>query len=135
MSKLLKYKFSIIIALAITYLSLFKTPKMDLNIAFIDNFDKLLHLVMYAALTYSIIKESKIKDKFLTKYFYIFSISTIFGGAMEILQNYFPPRTASWGDFIADAIGSALPLVIITFLRIYDYGHKQNGKADGTEPN
>lgn len=134
MSKLLKYKFSIIIALAITYLSLFKPPKIDLSIAYIENIDKLAHLIMYAALTYSIIKESKIKDKFLTKYFCIFSISTIFGGAMEILQNYFPPRTASWGDFIADAIGSALPLVIITFLRIYDYGHKQNGKADGIEP-
>ena len=134
MSKLLKYKFSIIIALAITYLSLFKPPKIDLSIAYIENIDKLVHLLMYAALTYSIIKESKIKDKFLTKYFCIFSISTIFGGAMEILQNYFPPRTASWGDFIADAIGSALPLVIITLLWIYDYGHKQNGKADGIEP-
>lgn len=133
MKLIFKYKFSIIIAIAIFYLSIMKPPKMDISLFEFKYIDKILHFLMYAALSTAMALEAKISNKYY-KYFIILSISTIFWGAIEILQNYFPPRTASWGDFIADAIGSALPLVIINFLWIYDYGHKQNGKADSSKP-
>lgn len=133
MKIIFKYKFSIIIAIAIFYLSIMKPPKMDISLFEFKYIDKILHFLMYAALSTAMALETKKSNKIYI-YFIILLISTIFGGAIEILQSYFPPRTASWGDFIADAIGSALPLVIISLFWIYDYGHKQKGKAGGIEP-
>lgn len=133
MKYIIKYKLSFIIASAILYLSLFKPPKLDFDIDIVY-LDKIIHIVMYAVLSTSLLFESDYKNNNV-KNFIIFIICTIFGGVIELLQNYFPPRTASWGDLFADAIGSALPLVIITFIWIYDNGHKQNGKADSIKPN
>lgn len=133
MKIIFKYKISIAIAIAILYLSFMKPPKIDTSIHVLDYCDKIIHFLMYAIFTTSLALETKNSNKIYI-YFIILLISTIFGGAIEILQSYFPPRTASWGDFIADAIGSALPLVIISLFWIYDYGHKQKGKAGGIEP-
>lgn len=133
MKIIFKYKLSIVIAIAIFYLSFMKPPKIDTDIHVLDYYDKIIHFLMYAIFTTSLTLETKNSNKIYI-YFIILLISTIFGGAIEILQSYFPPRTASWGDFIADAIGSALPLVIISLFWIYDYGHKQKGKAGGIEP-
>ncbi len=134
MKFLFKYKYTITTTLCILYLSLMKPPKTDIDILEIENIDKLIHLLMYAALSFAIVTESKSENK--PKYFFfIFLISTIFGGAIEILQTYFPPRTASWGDFAADAIGSALPLVILIFLYLKNYGRNKKSKADCPDSN
>lgn len=123
----MKYKYSILIAAAIIYLSLMKPPKMDSDLLKIENIDKVIHAIMYATLTISLFFENKNENKPL-KYFIIFIISTIFGGVIEILQSYFPPRTATWGDLLADAIGAALPLVILFI--IYYYDRKKRSKAN-----
>lgn len=133
MKYIFKYKYSLIVAVFILYLSLIKPPKLDIEILDFKYFDKLVHIFMYAFLTSFILFETNNINK--CRYnFIIFSISTIFGGAIEILQNYFPPRTATWGDFIADAIGSALPFVILVIIKFYYYERKQKGKANSSEP-
>ncbi len=125
----MKYKYSILVAAAIVYLSLMKPPKISEDLLKIENLDKFIHAIMYATLTVSIFFENKNTNKPL-KYFIIFIISTIFGGVIEILQSYFPPRTATWGDLLADAIGAALPLAIIFI--IYYHDRKKHSKANRT---
>ena len=133
MKFLFNYKYTLITALCILYLSLMKPPKSDISLLAIENIDKLIHILMYASLSFAIVTETKFKNKPIYLFF-IFIISTIFGGAIEILQNYFPPRTASWGDFAADAIGSALPLVILIFLWFKNYGRNKKSKANCADP-
>lgn len=130
MSIIYKYKFTFIISILILYLSLMKTPKVSISLVNIPYFDKYIHAIMYATLSYTMAVETKIKNK-LIKILPIFLISTTFGGVVEVLQYYNPPRTASLGDLIADAIGSALPLACLTIYYLsYDRQQKREDKGD-----
>jgi len=137
MRKIIQYKYTIVVALAIIYVSLMKPPSLKIDITKIPNIDKIVHLIMYATLSVVMAKETQIK-KIAEQLLIIFAITTIFGGVIEILQQYFPPRTASWGDFLADAIGSALPLACITIYKLTSYDRQQkrepNNKEDSNKP-
>lgn len=130
--KILNYKYSILIAACIVYLSLMKPPSIDSPLLKIENIDKVIHAIMYAFLSLVMAFESNTKNNHL-KLLTVFIISTTFGGVIEILQSYFPPRTASWGDFIADAIGSVLPLVILLIVYLKHYGRERESNANSPE--
>ena len=49
--------------------------------------------------------------------FWGFVLPVIYGGVIELMQKYFfPSRSAEWGDFIADVLGSMTALAIALFL-------------------
>ena len=48
--------------------------------------------------------------------FWSFILPVIYGGAIEIMQEYFFSRSGEWADFIADMLGSATAMVIVMFL-------------------
>lgn len=134
MKKILNYKYSIIIAAGILYLSLRNISQTEYNSLFIkiENIDKVIHGIMYFCLSLALALESKAKNNYRI-ILRVFLISTIFGGVMEILQLYVPSRTASWGDFLADMAGSALPLVILIIIYSTNYGRERESNANCPE--
>lgn len=100
-------------------LSVFDFSKVD-NVPKIRYNDKIIHFFMYALLAFIFIFDSRkdewAKNKNYIHLFFLLSIPIIFGGMIELIQEfYFPPRTAEWFDWIADILGVALGGLISIF--------------------
>lgn len=82
--------------------------------------DKLVHFGMFFVLSFvNFIDYYKLYDgkpKFSKWIFWGFVLPVIYGGLIEILQEYFFSRSGEWGDFIADFMGSLVAMLIILFL-------------------
>lgn len=122
LKNVLKYSWvPIFISLIIFYLCcLIPTDDIpDVKINFFIPTDKLVHFTMYfglslaSAVNYIYVKRGDIVIwKMLLG---AFLLPIIYGGLIEIIQeNYFPPRSGDWYDFLADLLGSlaALPLAL-----------------------
>ncbi|NCP46425.1 MAG: VanZ family protein [Flavobacteriales bacterium] len=89
-------------------------PGKNLPKAPFDEFDKLVHLIIYAILSFlSIMGFSKQSKSFLLsknlQYFSSILFSVFAGGLIELLQQYvFINRYGDWLDFIANSIGSVI---------------------------
>jgi VanZ family protein len=113
---------SLIITAGILYLS-FAPPSTFKGIPTFENEDKLVHLLMYAGLTCTLIfdywKSSK-SITFTTLSFILICVAfpIILGGVVEIIQPmYFAPRTADWFDWFSDIAGVLLGLMCMQFLK------------------
>lgn len=100
---------SIIIMLGILYLS-FAPPSTFQGISTFENEDKLIHILMYAGLTFVLIFDflQHTKNNATTIAFILTCLifPVFLGGAVEILQPmYFAPRTAEWLDWFSDITG------------------------------
>ena len=102
---------SIFMVLFIQYLS-FASPITFERIPTppIPNLDKLVHFLMYAGLTVTLIWDHKKhrKSNSNLQFFVLICIvfPILFGGIVEILQSaYFAPRTGDWFDWLADISG------------------------------
>jgi VanZ family protein len=106
-----KYPFSLLIAIAITALSLFPVPEIELA-EDVPLMDKWTHMVMYAILTASIWIEyrrhhSKANPWRLILLGVLAPIAM--GGVLELMQAYLTTcRSGEWLDFVADAIGTVI---------------------------
>ena len=106
---------SIPLCLAIFYLCIMNMqslPKVH-----VSNFDKLVHVIMFFTVSGVIYFEntSYFKKKISTWNIinYSFFFPTVYGGLIEIAQEYLSPtRTGDWMDFWFNAIGAFLGLVI-----------------------
>lgn len=116
MKKTIKnYLYSIIIILIITNLSLIKTDSITpSNLFEIPNLDKVIHIIMYYSLTFSLLLENanNFREKKIESYFFfLFSVS--FGILMElsqkILTNY---RSYDILDILSNSTGALLALII-----------------------
>ena len=118
MIQFLKFWKSIITTIVICYLSFAqpdtfdKVPKLH-----IDNLDKLIHMIMYFALTsilwydYSKIVKHK-TEKTLIIVGVVYPI--LLGGFIEIAQQkWFYPRTAEWIDWGADILGVLIGSILV----------------------
>ncbi|MDD3788871.1 MAG: VanZ family protein [Petrimonas sp.] len=84
--------------------------------------DKLVHFGMFFTLSvicyfdYYRLHDGDVKIK--RWIFWCFAIPVIYGGGIELLQKYvFTARSAEWGDFIADVLGSlAATVLAISYL-------------------
>ncbi|PIQ15073.1 MAG: VanZ family protein [Flavobacteriales bacterium CG18_big_fil_WC_8_21_14_2_50_32_9] len=89
-------------------------PGKNLPKAPFDEFDKLVHLIIYAILSFlSIMGFSKQSKSFLLsknlQYFSSILFSVFAGGVIELLQQYvFINRYGDWLDFIANSIGAVI---------------------------
>ena len=120
------YWLSLIVAMAILYLSLAtgrgltKLPSIPL----FENADKLLHFLMYLGLSCVItFNQRKSGKKLLLTAFTAVVISSAYGGVLELVQPFFPPRTCDLLDFIADAAGAIVGFVITDIAWIRTHSH------------
>ncbi len=78
-----------------------------------EHSDKVVHLLMYAALGfvafYEYFKDKFFKLKYKYWFVYLFLVLVFFGGLIEILQGtLFKPRTSEAMDWVADILGLIL---------------------------
>ena len=84
-------------------------------------FDKLVHSVIYFILSLCILYAYKEQYLIAVKRFYLKGLIVLFGvfygGFMEILQHYiFINRSGNWYDFIANAVGAILGVLVYPFV-------------------
>ena len=76
-------------------------------------FDKLVHSIIYAILSFCLLipcsKQYAIVNKRFQIGLIVILVTTFYGGFMEILQdNIFIKRSGNWYDFIANTIGAII---------------------------
>lgn len=112
---LAKHWISIPICLVILYLCFMNTQ--SLPEVHVSNIDKFVHAIMFLGLSGVIYFENsfylKKKISLRTIIIYSFLFPTVYGGLIEIGQEYFSSfRTGDWIDFLFDIIGISLGILI-----------------------
>ena len=114
---LIAYWPSLIVGAGIVYLSLFHAASLRLDV---NNPDKFSHLFAYFVWTCCLTADlwrDKVSFPWRIVWAVVFPI--VFGGAIEVLQSFFPPRAAEWLDWHADISGTILGFVIVDALCRY----------------
>lgn len=97
---------SLALAAGIAYLSLTTGSGLQKMPTF-ENADKLVHFLMYAclaaALTFGLRQDKK---GLLLTICTAIAAASAYGGLLELIQPYFPPRSCDLMDFIADFAGA-----------------------------
>jgi hypothetical protein len=112
---------SFLVVCCILYLS-FAPPSTFDKIPTVENEDKLVHLMMYGGLSFTLMFDFLIhqKPKYRLLLFVLIGIlfPIVLGGVVEVIQPlYFAPRSGSWGDFAANSTGVALSGTLIYSLK------------------
>ncbi len=110
-----KCPFTLILIVAIWYLSLFTPPETRLdNVRFID---KWVHILMYGTLSVVFwVEVLRMKNVAYSRYEYlgIFFFPIIMGGLVELVQAYCTTnRTGDWLDFLANTVGAVIGSLIV----------------------
>ena len=107
-----------LVLFVIRYLSLMK-PIGGLPVSNIPFFDKWVHLFMYFGLSIIMLIDwfASKKNKNLKVFIFVFLFCAFYGGLLELLQQYFPPRTTSFADFITNVIGCSIGVCIGYFAK------------------
>ena len=122
MKRILNYIPTVLAAGLIMYLSLMREPHFQLPPMPIPYIDKWMHLLMYMILS-AIMAGDILRDKAkpAMALAVAITVSAIYGGAIELLQEYcFPPRTGEWLDWAADTAGAIMGagmIWLLTYLR------------------
>ncbi|MBQ7530578.1 MAG: VanZ family protein [Paludibacteraceae bacterium] len=98
---------SLLVLIGITYMSLIKEVPFavmgDIPLA-----DKWGHMVAYMLLAICLAGDGcRARISVRAIYTVAVLLPLIYGGLMEWIQYYFPPRMCEWLDWLADAIGTA----------------------------
>lgn len=111
-----KYPMSLTIILAVTYLSFFHPPTIDLNE--ISNLDKVVHVCMYFGMSGMLWLEffrAQKRDNAPLWHAWVgaFACPVLFSGIVELLQEYCTMhRGGDWMDFAANTTGAVLASLI-----------------------
>lgn len=92
----------------------------------IPHFDKVVHFGMYFVLAFTACYDRRyLSSNNIIRLLPVFFLSILYGIMMEILQEYFfPPRTGSFYDCLANATGSMAGCVFFFF-----FNHLKTPKA------
>lgn len=110
---------AVLVAAGIAILSLMEqthAPRVVVN-------DKLMHIVMYAALAFSLIlpllrTSNPLNSKPLTRYIGTFVGVTMYGLLMEALQRFCTfSRSGEMADLYADAVGALIALLLVALIK------------------
>jgi VanZ family protein len=114
-----KNKFSILVALIITYLSLTSSHTFDkIPLINIPNFDKVVHFGMYFGFMSVIILENRKTIKGTSQLFLIGLIPLLFGVLMEILQATLTvTRSGSFYDALANSVGILVSILLWLWIK------------------
>lgn len=108
---------TMLIAAGILYLSLASGDALPKSTIHFENADKLVHCAMYFTLTAAFAWDMRrsgvagIRSLVLAA-----TLPIVYGGAIELIQPYFPPRTAEWADLLADATGAWLATILFDMI-------------------
>jgi VanZ family protein len=108
------YLLSFIWTILVLYLCFVrKVPYQD-KFPEIFGLDKIVHMALYAIWYVAICHESRHSNRLSTMQKWItIGVLIVVGGLIEIFQqNFFPPRTADFWDFVADIVGVVLGVVL-----------------------
>ena len=113
---ILGYWKTIVVSGVILYLSLIRHPHVQLPT--FTGLDKLIHCAMYfilASVWTSELQNHPIQRSKNIVLALLFPI--VYGGAIELLQEYFfPPRTGDWWDWAADIAGTIIGFISIKII-------------------
>ena len=115
-----KYPVSLVIILAVIYLSFFKPPTADLGT--IPNLDKVVHICMYFGMSGMLWREflrSLRRDRTPMWHAWVgaFVCPVLFSGAVELLQAFCTTyRGGDWLDFAANTTGAVLASLVACFV-------------------
>jgi len=116
---LVRYKFSLIVALLITLLSLIPGNSMPGSSLFsIPALDKIAHMCLYALFSFTALMESHCKPNCLR--FHMLLLAAIFSlsAFIEILQEtVITTRSAEWLDLLANLTGLAAGYAVFRIFR------------------
>lgn len=114
-----KYPVSLLVILAVVYLSFFKPPSTDLST--IPNLDKVVHLCMYFGMSGILWLEFlRAHRKQVAPLWHAwvgaFLCPVLFSGVVELLQEYCTTyRGGDWMDFAANTTGALLASLVARF--------------------
>ncbi len=117
MKNLIKnYKLSILCASAILFACTWHFRKIETQDFELPHKDKIVHLIMYIVLSAIIcIEQKRQKKTILNKNkLKIFIICTLYGIFIEIIQYFLPYRGFEIADMIADSLGAAIGILLIS---------------------
>ncbi len=127
MEQIARYKFSILISLAIIVLSTIPIPEVK-PLEDVPFFDKWVHFVMYGALSFAMWLDANhyrlpfgLKLSCLSCRFYLVMviIPSALGGLMELVQAYLTTvRSGDFIDFLADIIGAVIGTVVCYIIQL-----------------
>ena len=115
-----KYPVSLVIILAVIYLSFFKPPTTDLGT--IPNLDKVVHICMYFGMSGMLWLEflrAHRRDRTPMWHAWVgaFVCPVLFSGAVELLQAFCTTyRGGYWLDFAANTTGAVLASLVACFV-------------------
>ena len=115
-----KYPVSLVIILAVIYLSFFKPPTTDLGT--IPNLDKVVHICMYFGMSGMLWLEflrAHRRDRTPMWHAWVgaFVCPVLFSGAVELLQAFCTTyRGGDWLDFAANPRGAVLASLVACFV-------------------
>ena len=115
-----KYPVSLVIILAVIYLSFFKPPTTDLGT--IPNLDKVVHTCMYFGMSGMLWLEflrAHRRDRTPMWHAWVgaFACPVLFSGAVELLQAFCTTyRGGDWLDFAANTTGAVLASLVACFV-------------------
>lgn len=119
---------SAIVVAGITWLSLARiTPMPVEDIPLLDKWE---HAFAYMVLALCLAGGSY-SARLSGRSIYLLAIvlPVIYGGLIELIQPYFPPRTCEWGDWLADCIGATIGILIFGIFHICVIRRKQTRQA------
>ena len=115
-----KYRVSLVIILAVIYLSFFKPPTTELGT--IPNLDKVVHICMYFGMSGMLWLEflrAHRRDRTPMWHAWVgaFACPVLFSGAVELLQAFCTTyRGGDWLDFAANTTGAVLASLVACFV-------------------
>jgi len=121
------YNKTIILTLVILFLSLYNVNKIiPHSFYFFKNEDKVIHLLMYFAITIVLLFESYLANpKSIYKIYRLNLIPFALGGAIELFQEYLTQyRSGDWIDFFADVAGIILADILFKYIKDYSFFKK-----------
>jgi VanZ family protein len=99
-----------LLLITISYLALSPAPPKTVD----TGWDKLNHLSAFVALTVA----ASFSAKASLRHALLSAIALLaYGGLIEIVQTFLPPREGDWADLLADALGIALGMAVASLAR------------------
>lgn len=112
------YGLSSVVGMTILYLSIARTLPVH-DVPSFEGMDKLVHFLMYLGFAAVIAMDHyRLDVPFCSKkmFFWALLFPIAYGGLIEVLQeNFFPPRTGEWIDWISDALGVVVGYFLARF--------------------
>jgi VanZ family protein len=112
-----RFRFSFLVAIIIFYVSIIRIPSPVKALLF-PGADKVAHFLLFLIQSVAVMLEGVCRMRpsqcgFSVSFCLIFLLPALYGGLIELLQQYcFPPRTGEWLDFFSDLAGALLAFLI-----------------------